>query len=382
MTQHLNLRRVRAIAGKEVIQMLRDRMTLMMMVSLPILQLLLFGYAINTDPRHLPTAVELRDDGPATRAILSAMEASDYFSITTFLSGTAAAEAALVRGEALFVLTIPDEFERDLAAGRQPQVLLDADATDPVATSAAAGAFGPIVSQAVRPFLPAKQSEPLLGARQGASGVQTIIHRRYNAAGRTALNIVPGLIGVILTMTMTLMTAIALTRERERGTLESLLASPAKPAEVMLGKTIPFIFLGVVQAGLMVVSANLLFDVPLDWDIAAFSVATALFIMLNLFVGFLFSTLAETQLQAMQMTFMSLMPSFLLSGFMFPFDGMPGWAQGLGYAIPNTHFISLVRAVMLKEAGMVDVWPQLAGLAGLCLVIVAISLKRYRTTLD
>lgn len=381
MSGQMALRRVRAIAGKEVIQMLRDRMTLMMMVSLPILQLLLFGYAINTDPRHLPTAVELRDDGPAVRAILSAMEASDYFEITSFLPSKEAAQEALVRGQALFVLTVPDEFERDLAAGRRPQLLLDADATDPVATSAAAGAFGPIVTQATRRFAPAKQAEPMIGAAQG-DGAQTIVHRRYNAAGKTALNIVPGLIGVILTMTMTLMTAIALTRERERGTLESLLASPAKPLEVMLGKTIPFIFLGVLQAALMVVFAYVLFDVPIEWDLAAFSLATGLFIMLNLCIGFLFSTLAQTQLQAMQMTFMSLMPSFLLSGFMFPFDGMPGWAQGIGYAIPNTYFISLVRAVVLKNASLIDVWPQLAGLAGLCILIMTISLKRYRTTLD
>lgn len=381
MSGQMTLRRVRAIAGKEVIQMLRDRMTLMMMVSLPILQLLLFGYAINTDPRHLPTAVELRDDGPAVRAILSAMEASNYFEITSFLPSKEAAHEALVRGEALFVLTVPDDFERDLAAGKRPQLLLDADATDPIATSAAAGAFGPIVTQATRSFTPAKQSEPVIGAAQG-DGAQTIIHRRYNAAGKTALNIVPGLIGVILTMTMTLMTAIALTRERERGTLESLLASPAKPVEVMLGKTIPFIFLGVLQAALMVVFAYVLFDVPIEWDLMAFSLATGLFIMLNLCIGFLFSTLAQTQLQAMQMTFMSLMPSFLLSGFMFPFDGMPGWAQGIGYAIPNTYFISLVRAVVLKNASLIDVWPQLAGLAGLCIIIMTISLKRYRTTLD
>lgn len=373
--------RVRAIASKEVTQMLRDRLTMMMMLALPIMQLLLFGYAINTDPRHLPTAVELRDDGPAVRAILSAMEASNYFTITQFVPSRAAAQDALVRGNALFVVTVPNDFERDLAAGRRPQLLLEADATDPVATSAASGAFGPIVTQATRPFLPKKPPTPLINAPSG-DGVQTVIHRRYNAAGRTALNIVPGLLGVILTMTMTLMTAIALTRERERGTLESLLASPAQPAEVMLGKTIPFIFMGLFQAVLMVVLAHTLFGVPINWDIAAFSAATGLFILLNLFIGFLFSTLAESQLQAMQMSFMSLLPSILLSGFMFPFDGMPAWARALGNVIPNTHYIRLVRAVILKDAGLIDVWPELAALMALSMVIALISLKRYRTTLD
>ncbi|MEM7568444.1 MAG: ABC transporter permease [Pseudomonadota bacterium] len=373
--------RIGAIAGKEWLQMRRDATTMAMMVMMPIMQLLLFGYAINTDPRHLPTAVELRDTGPATRAILSAMEASDYFDIRAVVSGPQQASQALRNGDALFVVTVPDNFERDLAAGHAPAILLDADATDPVATAAASGAFAPIVEQATRAFAPGQPPPALLLASKG-DGAQPIVHRRYNAAGRTALNIVPGLLGVILTMTMTLMTAIALTRERERGTLESLLASPARPAEVMMGKTVPFVVLGVLQTLLMLVLAYALFRVPITWAYAPFAMATALFVFVNLLIGFFFSTMAQTQLQAMQMTFMSLMPSILLSGFMFPFAGMPQWAQWVGQALPTTHFIRLVRAVILKQAGMSDVYPELIALVILCAAFSLASMLRYRTTLD
>ncbi|MEO0412557.1 MAG: ABC transporter permease [Pseudomonadota bacterium] len=375
------LARISAIAGKEWLQMRRDSTTMAMMAMMPIMQLLLFGYAINTDPRHLPTAVELRDTGPATRAILSAMEASNYFDIVSIVAGPAAASQALRRGEALFVVTVPDNFERDLAAGHAPAILLDADATDPVATGSAAGAFAPIVDQATRSFSPSGRAPSLVLTTRG-DGAQPLVHRRYNAAGRTALNIVPGLLGVILTMTMTLMTAIALTRERERGTLESLLASPARPAEVMVGKTLPFIGMGVIQTLLMLVLAYLLFSVPISWAYLPFALATALFVLVNLLIGFFFSTIAETQLQAMQMTFMSLMPSILLSGFMFPFAGMPPWAQWVGQTLPTTHFIRLVRAVILKDAGMMDVYPQLLALTALCAAFSLASMLRYRTTLD
>ncbi|MEM6832382.1 MAG: ABC transporter permease [Sphingomonadales bacterium] len=373
--------RIRAIAGKEWLQMRRDRTTMMMMVMMPVMQVVLFGYAINTDPRNLPTQVELRDDGPATRAILAGLENSEYFDLRGTVASTAQADSALRQGKALFVVTIPQDFERRLAAGEQPQILLDSDATDPVATSAAAGAFSPIVSQAVRPFKPGKPA-PLEVTEAQGDGANPIVHRRYNPAGRTALNIVPGLLGVILTLTMMLMTAIALTRERERGTLESLLASPARPAEVMAGKTIPFIAMGLGQTLIIIASAGLLFNVPMLWDVTALAIAVSLFITVNLLIGFFFSTLAESQLQAMQMTFMAIMPSIMLSGFMFPFAGMPLWAQSIGYCLPTTHFIVTVRAIILKAATLMDVWPQLLALTGLCVVFALASLMRYRNTLD
>jgi ABC-2 type transport system permease protein len=371
MSQNLfSLSRVKAVLGKEFIQMRRDRLTFAMMVAMPIAQLLLFGFAINTDPRHLPTFIEMGDSGPATRAIVQAMENSAYFDVQGTVSPDAA-NAALDSGEAVFVLTIPANFERNLARGERPQIMLDVDASDPVAAGAGAGAIPIIVQRAVAPFVAAE-----------APAVDTIIHRRYNPAGRTAVNIVPGLLGIILTMTMVLITAVALTRETERGTLEALLTSPAQPLEVMIGKITPYVFVGFVQTIVMLAGARFLFDVPFSGNPLAFLVAVSLFILVNLSIGFFFSTIARTQMQAMQMTFFMFLPSILLSGFMFPFYGMPGWAQAIGSVLPTTHFIRAVRAVMLKGAGFAEVWGNLWPLLVIMTVVAALALRRYRRTLD
>ena len=378
MSRAFSFARAVAVLRKEFTQMRRDRLTFAMMIGVPLIQLLLFGFAINTDPRHLPTVVELRDDGPATRAILYGLENSDYFAIQGQITNAEAADRAIVRGRALFVVTVPENFERDLARGDRPQLLLDADATDPVAAAAATGAFAQIVSSALAPLIEGTSIEK----EAPAPPVETLVHRRYNPAGRTAVNVVPGLLGIILTMTMTLMTSIALTREIERGTLETLLATPARPAEVMAGKIAPFIMVGLVQTGLMLGLAHLLFDVPFSGAVVTFAVAIGLFILVNLSVGFLFSTLARSQMQAMQMTFFYFLPSVLLSGFMFPFAGMPGWAQAIGQVLPNTHFIRIVRAVMLKGAETADVTEPLVFLAGILAVVASFAVLRYRRTLD
>jgi ABC-2 type transport system permease protein len=370
--------RAAAIFRKELAQMRRDRLTFAMMVMIPLVQLTLFGTAINTDPRNLPTLIEARDDGPAARAIVRGMETSRYFDFEGYVNERADADAAFRSGRALFVLTIPENFERDLARGEHPQLLLDVDATDPVASGAAAGAFAPIVASAVAPLMDGAPVE----VAPSPPAVETIVHRRYNPAGRTAVNIVPGLLGVILTMTMTMMTALSLTRETERGTLETLLSAPIAPAEVMVGKILPYIFVGVIQVGIMLVLAHGAFRVPFDGDPLAFVAAIALFMLVNLSLGYLFSTLAQTQMQAMQMTFFMFLPSILLSGFMFPFDGMPVWARVLGEIIPNTHFIRAVRAVMLKGASFADVWVELAALAAALAVIATLAVMRYRRTLD
>ena len=366
-----SLSRVAAILAKEFIQMRRDRLTFGMMVGIPIMQLLLFGYAINTDPRHLPTFVEMGDTGPAARAIVQAMETSDYFDIEGVISGPDEADRLLREGEASFILTIPPNFERDLLRGDNPQLLLDVDASDPVAAGAGTGAFPSIVQEALI---------PILGERQ--LPVEPVIHRRYNPAGRTALNIVPGLLGIILTMTMAMMTSMALTKEAERGTLETLLATPTRPLEVMAGKIAPYIFVGAIQVILMLAGARLLFGVPFLGDPVAFTLAVALFILVNLSLGFLFSTVARSQMQAMQMTFFVFLPSILLSGFMFPFHGMPGWAQAIGQVLPTTHFIRAVRAIMLKGADFADVIPDLWPLALIFCVIATLAMLRYRRTLD
>lgn len=369
-SDRFSLARVRAVLAKEFVQMRRDRLTFAMMVGIPIMQLLLFGYAINTDPRHLPTLIEMGDAGPASRAIIHGMENSLYFDV----KGTATrdeAEEALKNGKAIFVLTIPPNFERDFARGDQPQLLLDADASDPVAAGAGTGAIQQIVQQALKPYTPA-HTQP----------VETVVHRRYNAASRTAVNIVPGLLGVILTMTMVMMTAIAITRETERGTLETLLATPARPLEVMVGKITPYIFVGFIQVSVMLLGAHFLFNVPFAGNPVAFVAAVSLFILVNLSIGFFFSTIARSQMQAMQMTFFMFLPSILLSGFMFPFYAMPAWAQAIGQVLPNTHFLRAIRGVMLKGGGFTDIWMNLLPLAIILAVVATLAMKRYRRTLD
>lgn len=369
-TDMFSFARVKALLTKEFVQMRRDRLTFGMMVGLPIMQLLLFGYAINTDPRNLPTLVEMGDGGPASRAIVQAMENSLYFDIQGTVTRDEA-DAALKNGRAIFVLTIPPNFERDFARGEQPQLLLDADASDPVAAGAGTGAIPQIVQQALKPY-----------ASANTPAVETVVHRRYNAASRTAVNIVPGLLGVILTMTMVMMTAMAITRETERGTLETLLATPARPLEVMVGKITPYIFIGFVQVAVMLLGARFLFSVPFAGNPLAFLAAVSLFILVNLSIGFFFSTIARSQMQAMQMTFFMFLPSILLSGFMFPFYAMPGWAQVIGEILPNTHFLRAVRGVMLKGGGFSDIWMNLLPLLIILGVVAALALKRYRRTLD
>jgi ABC-2 type transport system permease protein len=370
MQSAFSFSRVKAVLIKEFVQMRRDRLTFAMMAGIPIVQLLLFGFAINTDPRHLPTLVEMGDSGPATRAVIQGMRNSGYFEIMDTTS-SAGADHALSDGSAVFVLTVPPNFERDLARGDRPQLLLDVDASDPVAAGAGVGAMPTIVQRAVEPY-----------AGTSATPVETVIHRRYNPAGRTAVNIVPGLLGIILTLTMALITAIAITRETERGTLEALLTSPAMPAEVMLGKITPYIVVGVVQVMLMLAGARLLFNVPFTGNPFAFTAAVLLFILVNLSIGFFFSTIARTQMQAMQMTFFMFLPSILLSGFMFPFYGMPGWAQAIGQVLPTTHFIRAIRGVMLKGADFGDVWGNLWPLMLILAVVASLALLRYRRTLD
>ncbi|WP_394693932.1 ABC transporter permease [Hyphobacterium sp.] len=364
-----SLSRVLAVLMKEFIQMRRDRLTFAMMIGIPLVQLLLFGYAINTDPRHLPTLVELGDDGPAVRAIIEGMETSEYFDIQGMIA-PGEADAALRTNETTFILVVPPDFERDLLRGERPDILLDVDASDPVAAGAGAGAFPQIVANATADY------------GGGAPAATPVIHRRYNPAGETAMNIVPGLLGIILTMTMAMMTSMALTKEAERGTLETLLATPTRPLEVMAGKIAPYVLVGATQVALMLLAARYLFGVPFLGAPFAFVIAVTLFILVNLSLGFLFSTLARTQMQAMQMTFFVFLPSILLSGFMFPFAGMPAWARFIGEIIPTTHFIRAVRSIMLKGANLADVLPELWPLMIIFVVIATLALTRYRRTLD
>ena len=378
MSSFFSWSRVGAVMVKEFIQMRRDRLTFAMIIGVPIIQLTLFGYAINTDPKRLPTAAIVADHGPVSRAILVALEISDYFEIEAGSPTEAEAREMLARGDVSYVVTIPAGFERKLVRGERPQILVEADATDPSATSNALGQLGEIVRLAVTDEVTGSLSRLM----PAAPSVDLVLHRLYNPEGITAYNIVPGLLGVILTMTTILMTALALTREGERGTIENLMAMPAKPYEIMIGKIVPYIGFGFLQVAIILIAANILFSVPMEGPLDVLLSATIVFIAANVTLGYTISTVARSQMQAMQMTFFFFLPSILLSGFMFPFKGMPGWAQVIGEIIPLTHFLRLVRGVMLKGGGYAEVAPHVWPLALFWLAVATIALVRYRRTLD
>jgi ABC-2 type transport system permease protein len=370
--------RLIAVVIKEFIQMRRDRLTFAMIVGIPILQLFLFGYAINADPRNLPTAVLSQDNGPFGRAIIAALQNSTYFRLTVTAGSVAELDRLLNRGTVQFAVEIPVGFGRLLVRGDHPVLLVMADATDPAATGNAVGALQRIVDGAVMPLL----EGPLADLAPTPSPVEVRVHRRYNPEGLTHYNIVPGLMGTILTMTMIIMTALAMTRERERGTMENLLAMPERPLEVMLGKLAPFVGVGAVQVMVILAAARFLFGVPMMGQPPVLAFGLLCFIVANLAVGFLFSTVARNQLQAMQMSFFFFLPSILMSGFMFPFRGMPAWAQTIGEALPLTHFLRVVRGVMLKGSTLADTWTDIWPLLAFLLVVSALALLRYRQTLD
>jgi len=366
------------IMSKEFIQLKRDRLTFGMIIGIPVLQLILFGYAINADPKRLPTAVLAADSSQYSRTLLAAMQNSGYWRITQRVSSEAEAEELLAHGEAQFVVSIPENFGRKLVRGEKPVLLIEADASDPSATGNAIAALAQIASGAL-----ARELKGSLGDLAGAEPpFELRVHRRYNPEGVTAYNIVPGLLGTILTMTMILMTGLAMTRERERGTFENLLATPALPIEVMTGKIVPYILIGLIQVTLIFGFALTLFEVPMRGNAPLLYAVVLLFIAANLTLGITFSSIARNQLQAMQMTFFFFLPSILLSGFMFPFRGMPEWAQWLGSLLPLTHFLVLVRGIMLKGNGLDELWPQIWPIAVFMLVVISIGLGFYKRTLD
>jgi len=372
------LHRFVAVLVKEFVQMRRDRLTFAMMIGVPIMQLVLFGYAINMDPKGLPAAVVAAESSPFSRSLVRALENSGYYKVVALPQTVDEADELLARGEVQFVLHIPEDFSRKLQRGERAVVLVEADATDPAATGNAIGALQQVNLTALSHDL----TGPLARLKPGEAPFEIRVHRRYNPEGITQYNIVPGLMGVVLTMTLVMMTSIAMTRERERGTMENLLATPVRPLEVMLGKIVPYIVVGYVQVVVILTAAKFLFNVPMVGSLALLSTVLVLFIATNLAIGFTFSTLAKSQMQAMQMTMFFFLPSILLSGFMFPFRGMPGWAQVIGEAVPNTHFMRIVRGIMLKGADAGDIAQHVWPLAVILLVVSAVALKRYQRTLD
>jgi ABC-2 type transport system permease protein len=374
----LSFARFWAIVIKEFVQMRRDRLTFGMIIGIPVVQLMLFGYAINGDPKHLPTALLLADNGQQGRSLLAALKNSDYFHFVREVHTEQEADAVLSRGDVQFVVTIPENFSRRLLRGEKPAILVEADATDPSATGNAIASLKILFDSALKNDL--KGSLAYLAGNDGP--VELRVHARYNPEGISQYNIVPGLMGVVLTMTMVMITGLAITRERERGTMENLLSMPTRPLEVLLGKIIPYIFVGYVQVGLILTAARFLFHVPMTGSIPLLLLISLIFIAANLAMGITFSTLAKNQLQAVQMTFFFFLPSLLLSGFMFPFRGMPEWAQVIGEVLPLTHFLRIIRGILLKGNGLAEVLPQLWQIMLFATVVLAVGVKRYRKTLD
>lgn len=370
--------RMLAVFIKEFQQMMRDRLTFGMAVGVPILQLVLFGYAINTDPKGLPTAIVCTDSGPMARGVLAAMQNTGYFRIDHVLTNERQAESLIETGAVQFMVVIPSDFSHRLVRGEKPALLVSADATDPSASGNAIAALNALVPQAIAHELTGALRS--LGSAPPAFEIR--IHRRYNPEGLSRYNIVPGLVGTILTMTMVMLTSLAMTRERERGTMENLLATPVRPSEVMVGKILPYVVMGYVQLGVILGAAFVLFEVPMVGSFTLLLAMIGVFIVANLGVGFTFSTIAKNQLQAMQMTFFFFLPSMLLSGFMFPFRAMPVWAQHVGELLPLTHFLRIVRGILLKGNTYDQLWPELWPMLLFLAVAGALALMRYRQTLD
>jgi ABC-2 type transport system permease protein len=373
-----SFKRFRAILVKEFTQMRRDRLTFAMMLGIPLIQLTLFGYAINSDPRHLPAAVLLADQGPQGRTLLYAMKNSTYFDFVRQVKTEKEGHDLLSRGEVQFVINIPENFSRDFVRGDRPSILVEADATDPAATGNALGSLNNLFNTALQNDL----KGPLQSLAATNGPIDLRVHALYNPEVVTQYNIVPGLMGVILTMTMIMITGLAMTRERERGTMENLLSMPTRPSEVLIGKIVPYILVGYIQVSVILIASYFLFHVPMQGSIPLLLVVALVFIAANLAMGITFSTIAKNQLQAMQMTFFVFLPSILLSGFMFPFRGMPRWAQLVGEIFPLTHFLRIVRGILLKGNTLDEVIRQLWQIALFAVIVLTIGIKRYRQTLD
>jgi ABC-2 type transport system permease protein len=368
--------RTAAMFSKEFVQLRRDRLTFGTMIFIPLLQLTLFGFAINTTPRHLPTAVLSYEDSDLSRSILAALRNTAYFDLVRVVHSESELDGLMRSGKVLFGVEIPANFERAVRRGDRPALLIAADASDPVAAGTALGALEGVVSSALARDRGVPQSS------RSVASFEIRQHRRYNPAAVTSINIVPGLLGVILTMTMLIFTALSVTREIERGTMESLLAMPIQPLEIMIGKITPYIAIGFLQATLILAFGATVFEVPITGSIGLLALLSTLFIATNLSIGYTFSTIAQNQLQAIQMSFMFFLPNILLSGFMFPFAGMPGWAQVIGEMLPLTHYIRIVRGIMLKGADLYDLHLEALALLALMVVTMTFAVRRFRRTLD
>ena len=367
--------RLFALLRKESIQILRDTITLRIIIAIPIMQLFLFGYAINSDPKHLPAGLLSIEDSKYSRTIAAALNNSGYYDLR-ILRSEAEAEAGLARGDLMFVVEIPPGFDRAVDRGEQPGVLIDADATDPTAIGNAVAALGQVANDLNRDLPPIRKIQPQ------TPPVQFVVHARYNPEQLTVLNVVPGLVCIVLMFSTLFVTTMAITKERERGTMENLLAMPVRPIEVMIAKIVPYVVIGYIQVVLILVAASIVFALPIRGSVPLLLGALGIFIASNLALGVTFSTVSANQMQAVQLAQFMLLPSFLLSGFMFPFRGMPVWAQALGEVFPATHAMRIVRGILLKGNGWTEIAPELWPMALFTVAIIALSTLLYRETLD
>jgi len=366
------------IVLKEFLQLKRDRVTFGLIIGLPIAQLVLFGYAINADPKNLPVAIVDSAPSEFSRSLAMAVDNTGYFKITRRLATEKAAGETLAEGRELFVINIPPDFTEQLVRGKRPAVLVEADASDPSVSGQSVMAISQLPFTAFKREL----NGPLAHLAPGQAPFEVRLHRRYNPEGLTRYNVVPGLMGVILTITMVMMTALAITRERERGTMENMLAMPLSPLEVMSGKIVPYIFIGLVQCTIILIAARFLFGVPLFGSLPAVYLSSLLLVTSSLAVGIAISSLAANQLQAVQMTIMYFFPNILLSGFMFSVLGQPGWAQVISNILPLTHFNRLIRSIFLKAGTWPEMWTHVWPILIFTLVVMAVAVKTYKRTLD
>lgn len=378
MNDRFSFFRLWSLIVKEFTQFKRDRSTFIIIITVPILQLLIFGLAINTNPKNLPSSLINYDSGPFGRTLVHELQNTEYFKFDHYPRSEREANKLLATHQVLFTLTIPPDFSRKLVRGEYPAALLEVDGTDPVSVAYAVSASNNLMSNIFQYDL----QGPLQSLQPQNNPAELRVHTKYNPSVITQYNIVPGLLATVLTMTFVMVASMALTRERERGTMESLLATPLRPLEVIIGKATPFLVVGYLQVVVMILLATLFFKIPLLGNPILLLATVLPFVLANLAVGITISTFAKTQLEASQTSLVFFLPSMLLSGFAFPFKGLPMWAQAIGNVLPMTHFINIVRGIMLKGVGIVDIWIDLWPILLFMFVMLFVALKRYRQTLD
>lgn len=372
--------RIKGLIRKEFILIIRDRGTIAMLVILPIMLLIVFGFAINLDPKNLPTAIISYDHSPLTRNFISGLQTSGYFNIVNTTTDVNLVREKLNSGKISFAMTIPANFTKKYIRGENPQLLVEIDGSDPGSSASALGNVLPILNLAIQQFNERGLAPPMPSTFERT--VNLTIHRMYNESNRSAFNIVPGLIGVLLTITMVMLTSTAITSEFESGTMEMLLSTPLLPTEIILGKVIPYIVLGYLQLTSVLIFGKLLIHIPIQGSLFLLYVAAAPFIIANLMVGMIFSAIATTPMQAMQLSTFYQLPSMFLSGYVFSFYGMPLWAQWIGTCLPMTYFMRITRGIMLKGSDMVQIVPNILPIIVIALLLIILTRMVFRKTLD